>query len=123
MKRNASKIRITGWARLSALWDRSRLEREQKTVDAMLALYCRAKHGGGNPLCPACAELRDYAAHRLKRCRFGPQKPVCASCPVHCYPPAFRIRMKDVMRFAGPRMLVRHPLLALLHLMDAGRKP
>jgi hypothetical protein len=28
-----------------------------------------------------------------------------------------------VMRYAGPRMLLSHPFLALLHLIDGLRKP
>jgi hypothetical protein len=30
--------------------------------------------------------------------------------------------MREVMRYAGPRMLWRHPLLAVAHLID-GRRP
>ncbi|MCG7955581.1 MAG: nitrous oxide-stimulated promoter family protein, partial [Candidatus Thiodiazotropha endolucinida] len=29
---------------------------------------------------------------------------------------------QDVMRYAGPRMLLRHPLLSLYHLLDKFRK-
>ena len=42
-------------------------------------------------------------------------------CPVHCYEAAMRERVRQVMRYAGPRMLLRHPILALLHLRDERR--
>ena len=32
-----------------------------------------------------------------------------------------RERVRQVMRYAGPRMLLRHPILALLHLRDERR--
>jgi hypothetical protein len=34
-----------------------------------------------------------------------------------------RERIRTVMRYAGPRMALRHPLLALAHLLDSLRKP
>jgi hypothetical protein len=88
----------------------------------MIRLTCRRQHGRRSGLCDECETLQAYAMQRLDRCRFGPDKPTCANCPVHCYRPDMRERIREVMRFAGPRMLWRHPLLALLHLRD-GRKP
>jgi hypothetical protein len=87
----------------------------------MIGLYCRARHAGGRRPCPECAELLAYALRRSERCRFGAGKPVCAKCRVHCYEPGRRERIRQVMRFAGPRMLLAHPLLALLHVLDARR--
>lgn len=98
-----------------------RLRRERRTVEAMIALHCRARHRGGRDLCEACRELRDYARRRVERCPFGPDKPTCARCPVHCYAAAQRDRIRAVMRYAGPRMLWRHPLLALFHFLDGRR--
>ena len=99
-----------------------RLLRELKTVSAMLACYCRGVHGTRGPLCDECRALLDYATTRLERCRFAGEKPVCAKCPVHCYQPRRREQMKQVMRYAGPRMLLRHPVLTIRHLID-GRRP
>ena len=33
-----------------------------------------------------------------------------------------RERAKEVMRFSGPRMLLRHPILAILHVLDGRRE-
>jgi hypothetical protein len=92
-----------------------RLERERRTLGAMLQLYCRGTHGVST-LCPACSSLLEYSASRLDTCRFGAAKPACSACPVHCYQAPQREAIRQVMRYAGPRMLLRHPVLALLHL-------
>ena len=73
-------------------------------------------------LCAECAALMDYATRRLDRCVFGDDKPTCANCKVHCYSKSMRERVREVMRYAGPRMVWRHPVLALAHLRD-GRRP
>ena len=96
-----------------------RLRRERRTMASMVALACRDLHGGGDGLCPECAELVAYAERRIGICPFGDDKPTCASCPIHCYRPGPRERMREVMRYAGPRMIWRHPLLALWHLIDS----
>lgn len=34
-----------------------------------------------------------------------------------------RDRVKAVMRYAGPRMIIHHPLMALRHMLDNLKKP
>jgi hypothetical protein len=103
---------------------RGRLRREWRTIEAMLALYCRQVHQGSwGALCSDCAELSAYARERLARCPFGADKPTCANCRVHCYRPAMRERVRAMMRHAGPRLLLRHPVLTLLHLWIDDRRP
>lgn len=65
--------------------------------------------------------LNAYADKRLDKCVFGEEKPACKQCPVHCYQPAKREEMKRIMRWAGPRMLWRHPILTIRHLIDDRR--
>ena len=98
-----------------------RLRRERRTVRIMVGLYC-AHHHGTPLLCPDCEELASYADRRLDLCPYGPEKPSCTNCPIHCYRPEPRERMREVMRFAGPRMLARHPYLAIRHLLDDRRE-
>jgi len=101
----------------------ARLDREKRTIRAMLRMYCRDHHAGKGGLCEDCQSLHDYALGRLNHCPFAAEKTTCARCPVHCYKPGMRARVKDVMRYAGPRMLFRHPLLALFHMLDELRRP
>jgi hypothetical protein len=100
-----------------------RMARENRTINAMIRIYCRAHHGCGPELCAGCRELQDYAEARLAGCPFRENKSTCANCPVHCYKPSMRERVREVMRFSGPRMTWRHPVLALFHLIDGRRRP
>jgi hypothetical protein len=99
-----------------------RIRREKKTIEAMLRIYCAAHHGTDIGLCHECQELLAYAHQRLDVCPFQEAKPACNHCTVHCYSVRMRDRVKAVMRFAGPRMLLRHPLLSLMHLVDKFRE-
>ncbi len=112
----------------------ARLRREQRTVQVMVSMYCRGHHKlaarsssvttiGGARLCPDCAALLDYAGSRIDACRFGEQKPTCARCPVHCFRTADREAIRTVMRYAGPRMVLRHPYLAVRHLLERQHSP
>lgn len=98
-----------------------RRRREQRTLEAMMRMYCR-RHHRSQPLCAECSALARYSQRRLQRCVFGDEKPTCANCLVHCYRPEMREKVRAMMRWAGPRMLLRHPVLALLHMLD-GRRP
>jgi len=85
----------------------------------MVGIYCRAHHGTNATLCGKCGSLLAYAFCRLDRCPFGTKKTPCARCRVHCYGPSMRARIKEVMRYAGPRMFWHHPILAWLHQWDS----
>jgi hypothetical protein len=96
----------------------ARIAREKRTIATMLGIYCRDHHGARSGLCGECAGLLDYAHRRLDVCPFQEAKPACNHCQVHCYSALMRERVKAVMRYAGPRMLLRHPLLSLFHMLD-----
>ena len=89
-----------------------RLKREQRTIRAMLQIWCEAQplhhRTRRGELCAGCAGLYEY-------------KPTCVKCPIHCYGHDKRVAMQQVMRFAGPKMLFKHPVLAVRHLRD-GKK-
>ena len=87
----------------------------------MIELYCHANHSTAGELCQECTKLHDYAIARLNRCPFGADKTTCAKCPIHCYKPDMKAQIKKVMRYSGPRMLRRHPLLAIMHQFDSLR--
>lgn len=89
----------------------------------MIGIYCKDHHDTKDQLCPECDELREYAFIRLDKCKFGEEKPTCANCTVHCYKPDKREQVRAVMRYSGPRMLLRHPLLAIAHIVDGKKTP
>ena len=95
-------------------------KKEQYVVTEMIALYCRKNHKNldkQNSLCPECEELATYAAARSEHCPRMEEKTFCVNCKIHCYKPEMRERIRVVMRFSGPRMLLYHPILAIWHLI------
>ena len=82
----------------------------------MVEIYCALHHKHTDGLCGRCQTLLRYSHARLDACPYGAGKPSCRECPIHCYRPAERESMRVVMRFAGPKMLLGHPWLAIVHL-------
>ena len=91
----------------------------------MVEIYCIGKKHERSRLlshvevCEACSALLDYAYQRLDHCKFGENKPTCKKCPIHCYKPDMKELMREVMRYAGPRMMWHHPVAAIRHLIRA----
>jgi len=100
-----------------------RLKREHATLVCMARIYCADHHEPGETgLCEQCAKLMRYSARRLAKCPYGQAKPTCANCPIHCYKKKQRAEVRAIMRYAGPRMPLRHPLRALRHSLDKLRR-
>ncbi|WP_042461622.1 nitrous oxide-stimulated promoter family protein [Neobacillus dielmonensis] len=93
------------------------IQKEKETATKMIHLYCKKKHHQ-RQLCPKCQDLQDYALKRLSYCRFGKGKTACSNCKVHCYQRDYQNRIKTVMRYSGPWMLVYHPVYAVKHLLN-----
>ena len=92
----------------------------------MVALYCAGNHDAaarterahcGEAVCADCAAIDAYAVLRTERCRKMEVKTSCEECGNHCYAPERRDEIRAVMRYAGPRMLGRHPVAAVRHLL------
>lgn len=95
---------------------------EYKTIKAMVKIHCRAHHKPTTSVpCPECIEFLAYANEKLDRCPYGQNKPTCKKCPIHCYKKEQRQQAKAIMRYAGPRMLLKHPVLAIKHLIAEKR--
>ncbi len=97
----------------------ARIERERRTIQVMVEIYCHKKHGTASGcLCPECAALFDYALQRIEKCPFREDKPTCRKCSVHCYKREMREQVIRVMAFSGPWMMVYHPVLTIQHYWD-----
>ena len=108
----------------------SRQLNELKILADFIALACRSRHGRertvpASPelagiirkplsLCSDCAGLLNYAAGRLRVCPLEP-KPSCKKCPVHCYRPEYRQKIRTVMAWSGKRLIFRGRLDLLRH--------
>ncbi|MFR7844158.1 MAG: nitrous oxide-stimulated promoter family protein [Gallintestinimicrobium sp.] len=88
----------------------------------MIRLYCRKKHGTKKNLCPECEALSQYAMQRSDKCPFMETKTFCSNCRVHCYKPEMREKIREVMRFSGPRMILHHPVMAVRHVIESKGK-
>lgn len=97
-------------------------EKEKKMVSQMIALYCKKQHGGKKNLCQQCAELDEYARMRSDKCPFMETKTFCSNCKVHCYKPAMREKIRQVMRYSGPRMIFSHPIAAVSHVIETKKE-
>ena len=100
---------------------KTKRQREKETVSLMINLYCRKKHGGKG-LCPECAALEVYARQRSDKCPFMETKTFCSNCKVHCYKKDMREKIREVMRFSGPRMIFHHPVMAIRHVIESRKE-
>lgn len=95
-----------------------RMGREAKTIKAMVKIYCKHHHDLKVMDCRECLEIQNYALDRLYHCPFQEGKTSCKKCPIHCYKPDMKETVRKVMRYSGPRMLLRHPVLTIYHFID-----
>lgn len=112
----------------------AKVRRDLRTLATFITFYCRRRHpnderapvslrtidvtsvcGRAVPLCAPCAKLLAHAFMKRILCPLD-SKPTCKRCPQHCYAPAYRIAIREVMRFAGPRLVLRGRLDYLVHL-------
>lgn len=101
----------------------SSIKYEIATIEKMMQIYCKKKHGGKeNKLCGECDEMFQYASIRLQKCPFGDEKGACADCKIHCYDKIHRNKMREIMRFSGPRMMIYYPKDFLQHIFVDRRK-
>ena len=107
---------------------------EKEVVTQMIEIYCRGNHhekrddwGAANcrnprfgpeghyKLCPECAALAEYSCMRTQVCPRTAIKTFCKNCPVHCYAEEQNAQIKRVMRYAGPRIMLTHPVDGVYH--------
>lgn len=96
---------------------KSRIDREKEVVGRMIELYCKKRLGMAE-ISEEYKTLQMYAHKRLDMCKFGNDKPACKRCPIHCYKPEMREKIRTIMRWAGPRMLIYDPIAAIRHLFN-----
>ena len=112
-KERSRRIRMTSEEKRKA---------EMATVKKMLEIYCRAHHGNNLSLCEECEALFDYARARVERCPHMETKTFCSACQTHCYAPKMREKIREAMRYSGPRMLLHAPVMALRHMFIEWRE-
>ena len=97
----------------------TKIEKEKQTIKLMIDIYCKKKHGNkSGELCEECAELLEQAHKRLTYCKFGEEKSTCSRCPIHCYKKDMKEKIKDVMKFSGPRLIIYKPSEVIRHALN-----
>jgi len=99
-----------------------KLEREKVTIQKMVKIYCDGHHKPDGELCTECQDLLEYAVDCVVHCPYGEEKPACGLCRINCFLKDRYTKISSVMRYAGPRMLFKHPILAFSHIYDAVRR-
>ncbi|MBF0119652.1 MAG: nitrous oxide-stimulated promoter family protein [Desulfobacterales bacterium] len=97
----------------------NRLEREKITIRAMIEIYCKAFHNDSTQICKECSDIYNYASFRIDKCPHKDMKPSCAKCEIHCFNKIMRDKVKKIMRFSGPKMIIYHPILSMYHYIDS----
>ena len=100
--------------------------KERRLIPVMIKKYCRGNHKSERKeqgvtksgVCEECRELTEFALFRLDKCPFKINKKFCSFCKIHCYKPDMRVKIKAVMKYSGPRMLIGHPIFAISHVVQ-----
>ncbi len=102
-----------------------RIQEDSEKLLDFVHMYCSGNHKGlskttfvfnypkvplqleeGRELCDECAKLLKHAIVMRYLCPLDP-KPKCRNCPEHCYKPEYRDAMDVVMRYVGPRLMLK----------------
>ncbi len=96
----------------------ARIDKDRKTLEAIGLIYCKAHHGGAKDaagLCPSCRHTIEGTLERTASCPYG-HEGNCEDCDIHCQRGEARERIREIMRYAAPRMTFRHPIMTLGYL-------
>lgn len=111
------------------------LRRDLKTLALFIRIYCDDLHadrerervvmrthdvaalaGREVILCAECRKLLMHAFVKRSSCPLDP-KPMCKHCPQHCYVPAYRQQIQQVMKYSGRKLVMHGRVDYLLHLL------
>ena len=98
------------------------IQREKLTIRHMIGISCRGNRHAASGICADCSAILTYAQERIERCPYHEStKPACGLCRTNCFTADMHRQFARIMRYAGPRMLLYHPILTMAHLRDALR--
>jgi hypothetical protein len=112
-----------------------KLNKDLKTLAVFIGTYCKHHHqdqvkaparlkthdvnaiaNQELELCPSCRKLLTHAFVKRSHCPMHP-KPACKHCPNHCYAPAYRQMIREVMKDSGMRLMLSGRVDYLFHLL------
>ncbi|MBC7265440.1 MAG: nitrous oxide-stimulated promoter family protein [Coriobacteriia bacterium] len=124
--------------RIAARLRDPKVAHDVRTLGDFIAIYCAGHHKdrerrpartaaaeagvyGNKPprLCEECEAHLAYGEKRRALCPKDP-KPFCAHCDTHCYKSDEREWQRQMMRYSGPRSVLRgHAIDAVRHALEA----
>jgi len=106
----------------------SHQKKDIRLLGKFVEVYCTGKHGDserspvvlpaglkGRKLCPECAYFLEYAVIKRLKCPLEAGKPTCKNCRIHCYDRARREKVREIMSYAGRRLMMRGRLDYVWH--------
>lgn len=104
------------------LRDNHRIQEEKDLIETMISIYCKGKghkRKENQELCESCNELKIFAFLQINKCvkLDTNQKAICGLCKYKCYSrnKEMELKMKEVMKYSGPRMIFKHPIKTIKH--------
>ena len=91
-----------------------KLSEEYEIVCEMIDLYHRTNDRFSDG---EISDLRAYIRRELSSCIHGSSKPFCSYCKIHCCEPTMREKIRDIMKFSGPRFIFYRPGMSIKHLL------
>jgi hypothetical protein len=107
----------------------SKLQKQDiRLIGKFVEVYCNGKHQpreklpfnlpenlGERQLCDECADFMEYSVARRLKCPLEVEKPSCKHCRIHCYAPKQREKIREIMSYAGKKMMMRGRLDYIWH--------
>jgi hypothetical protein len=103
-------------------------KKDIKLIGKFVEVYCVGKHHdaeqhrvllpgdvGERLLCRECSSFLEYATAKRMKCPLEAEKPTCKNCRIHCYDKARREKVREIMSYAGKKLMLQGRLDYLWH--------
>ncbi len=103
-------------------------KKDIRLLGKFVEVYCDGKHRdavrsarslpealGARRLCQECAAFLEYAIAKRLKCPLETEKPTCKRCRIHCYDTPRREKVREIMGYAGRRLMMRGRLDYVWH--------
>ncbi len=106
----------------------SRQKKDIRLLAKFVEVYCTGNHRtaehaplvlpeglGKRSLCPECTSFLEYGISKRLKCPLEAEKPTCKNCRIHCYDKQRREKVREIMAYAGRKLMMHGRLDYLWH--------
>lgn len=103
-------------------------KKDIRLIGKFVEVYCAGKHGdvareiftlpdgaGERKFCRECYSFMGYAIAKRMKCPLEAEKPSCKHCRIHCYASEQRKKVREIMGYAGRKLMLRGRLDYIWH--------